>query len=487
MKKFVQLNWWKLVLCMMLFLHIHPSYSAPGSVMEESASVVVAQKLYKRLTGITIAPPDARLLQMASLIRQGQLTKAAAVATEDPYFYQTTVKNLAAELGSRNTTPYVGLDDFQATFIGTVADELDARGLLTGDYVYRAKGLSVEPSRANNQHYELIDQQHLQYKSVLVKQSPQWTGSEAMRNHAGLLTSRGFGWVYDAGTNRRAVLNSFERFLCRPIETWKIPGLNENTIGRDVDRAPGQNPKVFQRECRTCHGGLDPMRDAFASFDFANGALLELPEGGVHPKYERGALTYPEGHITTSDHWFNPIASRREDMGFKPELSSGKGVQSFGEMLANSAAFSNCMTEKVFRSVCARAAGPSDLDTVKLLSDHFEKNGYNLKKLFQEASVLPACLPTVGQSTASLQLRLHHPVTTLRLELTQKLNPQLKSERSTRLTARLKPCLAGFACSHRARSRKNHPKFNLVSCGCVWKTKRAIAQLLRPYFLSQKT
>lgn len=395
------LKWFAVSGCM-----IAPFASADANDAEDSATQ--AKRIFRRVTGVPLLSTDPRLEQMTSLIRAGRLREAAAIATEDSHFYQITVKNLAAELGSRNSTPFIPLDDFQATFIGTVKDELDARGLLTGNYLYKSaqtQGVTALPSRRDNLHYEQIDQNHLEYKSTLIKQEPQWTGAQAMRNHAGLMTTRGWSWNYDAGTNRRAVVNSFDRFLCKPISLWKVPYLDESSIARDVERYPGRNPKdplsqgnpkVFQNECRTCHGSQDPMRDAFSSLDFLSGALVELPPGRPAPKYARGSTTYPQGHVTYNDAWVNPIAPFKPELGFKPEMTSGQGVNAYGEMIANATAFNSCMVKHIFSSVCQRAPRARDHQMIKKLALGFEKDGYSLKKLFQETASTPACLEENG-------------------------------------------------------------------------------------------
>lgn len=358
------------------------------------ASIPAAKRLFRRLTGVPILLTDPRLSQMAGLIAEGRAREAAAIATEDSNFYQVTVKNLAAELSSKNETPYIGLDDFQATFIGTVRDEIDARSLLTGNYLYKSP-IGVA-SRRDNKSYDAVDDQHLDYKSILMKQEPQWTGDEAMRNHAGLMTTRAWGWNYDAGTNRRAVVNAFSRFLCKPIGLWKVPYLDEDSIARDVDRNPGGNPKVFQDQCRTCHASQDPMRDAFSSLDFLNGDLIELPPGRAAPKYRRGTTTYPQGHVTVDDHWVNPIAKFKPELGFDPDMTSGQGVEEFGRMLAHSKAFNSCMAQRVFSSVCQRQPGREDDALIAGLASSFESGGHNLKKLFQETASTPACLEENG-------------------------------------------------------------------------------------------
>ncbi len=388
----------------------YPKQSYPKQSYEEAQDM--AKVMFRRLTGVPIFVSDPRLGQMADLIQNGRAREAAAIATKDPAFYQVTVKSFAAEISSRSETPYIGLDDIQATFIGTVRDELDARWLLSGNYLYRAKPelqskVSVEPSRRSNEHYEQIDQSHLDYQVVLVKQEPQWQGYEAMRNHAGVMTTRGWGWNYDAGTNRRAVQYAFDRFLCKPIAAWKVPGLDESAVARDVPRNPSKNPamfteqyeKVFRQQCLTCHGGIDPMRDAFSSLDFLSGALVELPPFRPAPKYKRGSKAYPEGHVTRDDSWINPIAPLRPELGFKPEQTQGQGVQAFGEMIANASAFGFCMAQRVFESVCQREPVASDSALMDHLASDFEQNGHNLKKLFEETAVSSACLETTGVKT----------------------------------------------------------------------------------------
>jgi hypothetical protein len=353
---------------------------------------VKAQRLFQRLTGTPLSVNDPRFNQMVAFIDNGEEDKAAAIATEDTYFYQVTVKNASAIMSNRSETPFTDLSDFQATFIGAVRDDLDARTLLTGNYLYKAKPDLVEdaPSRGSNKHYEEIDEAGLDYKTSLVKQEPQWEG---FKNHAGLLTTRGWAAAhYDAGTNRRAVVYAYQEFLCVTIDNWKVAGLPDDWVGRDIDRTPGKDPKVYQEQCRTCHAGMDSQRGAFAYMDFINGSLVELPDGRPAPKYSRGATTYPTGHITDSDKWVNLISAFQPTIGFKEGQTEGKGINSFAESLANTEAFKECMTSRVFTAVCQRPPQPQDKAVLQVVAKDFAKNGYNLKKLFQQVAILPACL-----------------------------------------------------------------------------------------------
>lgn len=351
-------------------------------------SVQRAQRLYERLTGTPLTPRNQKFSEIIKLVDEGYDLEATEIITESPYFYQTTVKNMAAAMSNRSETPFVPLDDFQATFIGAVRDELDARTLLTGNYIYRAGEDIVPPSRRNNEHYETIDGAGAFYSETLVMQEPQWEG---FRNHAGLLTTRGWAKAhYSAGTNRRAVQYSFQEFLCLPIDSWKVAGLIDTFVGRDVDRTPGKNATVYQEQCRTCHAGMDAFRDAFSALDYLNDAMVELPEGRPAPKYSRGSNAYPQGHVTTDDSFVNLIAAHQPQIGFKQ--TEGKGINAFGEMLANTDAFKECMAQRVFAAICHRNPKARDMSFLKILAQDFERQGYNLKKLFQAVAVLPACI-----------------------------------------------------------------------------------------------
>ena len=137
------------ILVLFLSLALGVTYASAAALQASQESIDKTKLLFRRITGVPLNNQDPRLLQMAQLIENGEDQKAAAIATEDVYFYQVTLKNMAAVMSNRTETPYVGLDDFQATFIGAVRDELDARTLLTGNYLYRDKSNNI--NRPSNQ------------------------------------------------------------------------------------------------------------------------------------------------------------------------------------------------------------------------------------------------------------------------------------------------------------------------------------------------
>lgn len=397
------MNALNIFLCLLL-LFGQAAFAGKGPSQD---SVRKANILFERLTGVPLRDKK-QIEKMAALIEEGEEEQAAAIATDDVFFYQSTVKNLVSPMGNKSETPYVVIDDFQATFIGAVRDELDARTLLTGNYIYRSMDKNLpEPSTGNNEHYEKIDESGKSYKEVLVKQENPYPRIKTM---AGLLTTRGWAAAhYDGGTNRRAVQFAIQEFLCQPITAWKAGGRPDIYVGRDVERCVGGrfdeklhrcvgdnvDPLVFKDQCSTCHTGMDAFRGAYAGQDYINKNYIQLPKDKVAPKYRNNSQTYPDGFVTTDERWTNLIEpSENDSLGFKPEFY-GKpmnGIQTFGALLASSEGFKKCMARRVFTQVCQHQPLAFQEEIVKVLANQFEADNFNLKKLFQKAAVLPACL-----------------------------------------------------------------------------------------------
>ena len=101
-----------------------------------------AKFIHDRLAGVPPVPSPAAtqaeplLVQMSSLVAAGNVEAAALLATRTETFYAVTLKTMAAPWTNREQTPFVPLDDYLATFIGVVRDDLDLRRLLWDDIVY---------------------------------------------------------------------------------------------------------------------------------------------------------------------------------------------------------------------------------------------------------------------------------------------------------------------------------------------------------------
>jgi hypothetical protein len=353
---------------------------------------IQAVQLFKRLTGTAIQPSDPRLAKMAASIKNGDPLSAAAVATDDDHFYGDVARSFAAVMATRSETPLAPLDDFQATIIGAIRDDLDARTLLTGNYLYKANdslGISAyDPS--SNDHYTDFEAGHYSLKANLVKLEPQHTD---ITEHAGLITTRGWAAAhFIAGTNRRAVEYIFREFLCTPIQTWKDPGMPDYHVRRDVDRQPGGNPTTYETTCRSCHALMDGMGGAYARFDFVDDRLVYMGPDGLASKMNKNSNVYPDGFRTMNDSWIN-MATQHHNTSFGWRgPTEGKGLNAFATMISSAQKFSSCMTTRVFHEVCRRDPDPSEDPMIQALAAQFEAGGYKLRSLFQQVAVQPACL-----------------------------------------------------------------------------------------------
>ena len=83
-------------------------------------------------------------------------SRAALIATQDPAFYNNTIRNLAAPWTNRSQSVFVPLNDYTATVVGMVRDNVPFNTLLSADLVYIADSASGVPaySPANNNMYQ---------------------------------------------------------------------------------------------------------------------------------------------------------------------------------------------------------------------------------------------------------------------------------------------------------------------------------------------
>ena len=85
-----------------------------------------AKRIYERIAGEP--PPPAVLTQMTAAINgtpgQGGLVAAAAIATSASGFYNVTLKNMVIPWTNRDQTVFAPLNDYAATVIGMVRDNV---------------------------------------------------------------------------------------------------------------------------------------------------------------------------------------------------------------------------------------------------------------------------------------------------------------------------------------------------------------------------
>jgi hypothetical protein len=350
-----------------------------------------AKRLHDRLTGV---PPSAAVLDsMAADIAAGKSIDAAYTAMQDRAFYDVRLKNFAMPWTNRDQTVFAPLNDYVATVIGMVRDDVPFDQVLYDDIIYVGRsGLGVPAySPANNDHYAALEAQGVDLKDGLVRTTQSSATGLPPGATAGVLTSRAAAQAYFiAGTNRAMLRFTLINHLCRDMEQVLDTTRPPDRIRQDVSRSPGGDSRIFLNNCVGCHSGMDPLVQAFAYYDWDEtaGRLLYTP-GVVRPKYFHNKDTFPPGYSTPDDSWDNYWRSGRNSLiGWDPALAGqGQGAKSLGQELARTDAFADCQVQKVFRSVCFRA--PSDAEDrakVQAMTGSFKSSGYQLKRVFAEAA-----------------------------------------------------------------------------------------------------
>ncbi|MCC7257032.1 MAG: hypothetical protein IT486_01545 [Gammaproteobacteria bacterium] len=354
-----------------------------------------AKRMHDRLAGV---PPTAATLDaMAADISGGNALNAALTAVEAPSFYNVTLKNFAAPWTNRDQSVFVPLNDYTATVIGMVRDDVPFNTLLSANMVYvGAGGLGLPAySMTNNAHYQALEDQGLDLKANLVQTAQTSVTDLPVNAVAGVVTTRAAAEAFFvAGTNRAMFRFTVLNHLCKDLEELKDTSLPVDRIRQDIPRSPGGDSRIYMNNCSGCHTGMDPMAQAYAYYNFdATAGRLVYTAGQVQPKYLINADNFRPGYVTPNDHWDNYWRhGQNRLLGWASagpgSTGSGDGAQSLGVELANSDAYARCQVQKVFRNVCLRdpvdGADRAELDT---MVTSFKGNGYRLKRVFAEAAV----------------------------------------------------------------------------------------------------
>jgi hypothetical protein len=354
-----------------------------------------AKRLHDRLVGI---PPDAATLDaMVALVSTGQPLAAADLAMQDPTFYRSALKNFVTPWTNVERTVFAPLNDYSATVIGMIRDDVPFDEVLSADLVYvGAPGVVPSAySHTDNQHYEQLENDRVDLSDPnLFEGRPQSTlpGSQLTSSDAaGVLTTRASGEAFfRAGTNRRMWRFTGLNFLCRDMEELKDVSRPADRIRQDVSRSPGGDSQLFHQQCVGCHSGMDPMAQAFAYFEWDDTAqrVVHTP-GFVQPKYLINSNTFPGGYITVDNRWDNfwrqgPNAA----LGWRAAQPGGYGPQGLGREVAASRAFSLCQVQQLFEHVCFRPPQtPADAAEITRIADVFEAEAYSMKRVFAEVAV----------------------------------------------------------------------------------------------------
>ncbi len=355
-----------------------------------------ARRIHDRLTGV---PPTAAVLSaMEDRIVAGDAVGAALLAIDPASnprassFYNVTLKNFATPWTNEAQSVFDPLNDYSATVIGMIRDEVPFNTLLSADLVYvGAGGLSGVSaySPASNAHYEDLEARNIDLSDPanLVADSQSLRNGIPAAGVAGVMTTRAAARAFFIdGTNRAMFRFTVLNHLCNDLEQLKDTTRPADRIRQDVSRSPGGDSRIYLNSCIGCHAGMDPMTQAFAYHDWdkTQGRMVYTP-GQVRPKYLINADNFEYGYVTTDDRWDNYWrAGQNAVLGWSASLpGGGNGAASLGEELANSQAFAACQARKAYRTVCLNEPDQARLDT---LVGVLTGQNYNMKQVFAVAA-----------------------------------------------------------------------------------------------------
>ena len=397
-----------------------------------------AKRIHDRLVG---TPPSAAMLDrmewavtncganvaaMWAMDGAPSANNCSSTATDVPAsgdFYSVTLKNWAMPWTNRDFNAFAPLNDYVATVIGIIRDEVDFREILYGDLLYVGAGGVPAYSNLNNAHYEALESIHanLGDSSVLVQTTQSGTTGIPSSAAAGVWTTRAAARAFFInGTNRAQFRYTLVNHFCTDLEQLKDPSRPSDRIRQDVSRSPGGDSNLFFSQCVACHSGMDPMAQAFAHYNFvypteaAQPGLtqeqredlgqLDYNSGAVQPKYLINSGNFPYGYVTPNDHWTNywrlgdnsarigwldPASNSGSiDLGNNPAYAEGDGAASLGEEMANTEAFASCQVKKAFITVCLREPTAADAIAAGGVGDIVTnfKSGYNMKQVFADVA-----------------------------------------------------------------------------------------------------
>ncbi len=335
---------------------------------------------------------------------------AAYIAMNNASFYNVTLKNFAAPWTNEAQSRFVPLNDYTATVIGMIRDDVDFRGILSADILYVGGTTTPAYSNSSNAHYLAMENSGADLNTELVQRLQSAVTGMATANTAGAVTTRAAARAFFIdGTSRAMFRFTLINHLCTDIEPLKDNTRPADRIRQDVSRSPGGDSRIYMNSCIGCHAGMDPLMQAYAYYDWNypanqpdNGQLVfdstsravdpnDASKGTTRarPKFLINASNFPYGYVTRDNSWTNYWRNGPNAiLGWSGGPSSGQGAKSMGQELANSSAFASCQVRKVFKTVCLRDPMDSAADRTRINSivASFGGGAINMKRVFGETA-----------------------------------------------------------------------------------------------------
>jgi hypothetical protein len=371
-----------------------------------------ATRMYNRIAGIPPTSTELSSMLSAASAAGGGVNgaiAAALVATHDPKFYNDTIRNMAAPWTNRAQSVFVPLNDYTATVIGMVRDDIDFHTILSADILYVGDGTSGEGAYSPNDNnmYQTLDDNNVDLNAHLKQTTQSSVTGIPSAATAGIITTRGAASAFFVnGTNRAMFRFTMINHLCNDLPTVMDTTRPPDRIRQDVTRSPGGVSTLFLTNCIGCHSGMDPMAQAFAYYNFSYpasevgatawpiGQIVYTP-GVTQAKYHINNTNFPQGFNTPDDTWDNRWRTGpNQTLGWSASLTgSGQGAKSLGTELESSTAFATCQVTRVFKMVCYRAPASSSVQSaggdaaqINSMITSFQQNGYKLRQVFAEAA-----------------------------------------------------------------------------------------------------
>ncbi|HEY9051671.1 MAG TPA: hypothetical protein VIQ03_09015 [Gammaproteobacteria bacterium] len=378
-----------------------------GSAHAGDAERQQAKRIHDRLTG---TPPTNQMIDILEPMMSNPVTAALYVIDNNPAFYNVTLKNFAAPWTNEAQDVFVPLNDYTATVIGMIRDNVDFREVLYGNHLYIGQGVSPAYSNASNNHYEALEalgpvSGDLSNNSILVARTQTQVTGLPDPATAGVMTTRAAAEAFFSGGTNRAMLRfTFMNHLCTDFEPLKDITRVPDHVRRDVSRSPGGDSRIFLNNCVGCHAGMDGLAGAFAYYEFNEdtaameyrAASNKFDANGVSLKHNINENNFKYGYITTDDSWINYWRNGQNKLlGWSDTAvldenghSFGNGAKSMGAELAHTRAFSTCQVKKAFKAVCFRDADDYSADRaqVNTIATEFESDGGNMRNVFAKVA-----------------------------------------------------------------------------------------------------
>lgn len=364
-----------------------------------------AHFLVNRILGTKLSSPQ-EFEQIVTMISQGRTAEAADFLTKHKDFYNVQLKNHFTPRTNEESSKLVFLNDYTATLIGMVRDDVSYKSVLSEDILYTGSAnLANIPaySHTDNRHYEELDKRRIDLsnpQNLIRRRQSEIAGTQVPASAtAGIMTTRqAAAAFFSAGTNRAMFRFVMMNYMCRDVEAVHDVSRPSDRIRKDISRA-----EPFSKDCLGCHSVMDPLSGAFAKYeyDLEQGRLVYSAQG-VQDKNNINDNVFPGGYTTVDDSWRNYMRGGVNSalgwrapaagvtMNQKFGYTSGRGAKSMGMELANSKAFSACAVKQVFEKVCLKSEGNLDTqDRIKLeeIATSFEASGYNYRKIWVDSAL----------------------------------------------------------------------------------------------------